>query len=209
MVWSSREAAGPLAERTSGVVPLSELNIDSPNRALGSGYLPTPVWHFKRIMKQLPIDPRQYAFMDYGCGKGRTLVLAAEAGFREVDGVDFSPELCQIARGNAVSLRGSTPIYITCRDASSTDPPSGNCVLYFSNPFQEDVVKTVLGRIEQSIESATGEIFIVYYTPAWRRVFDASPHLSLYRQCMWTPCWYVIYRAVHLPSHLSKGSRRA
>src|SRR5690349_10766861 len=56
------------------------------------GYLYEPIQLavFRRIMAALAIDPHNYTFVDYGSGKGRALVLAAEYGFRRVVGVEYA-----------------------------------------------------------------------------------------------------------------------
>ena len=46
------------------------------------------------------MNPRESVFVDFGCGKGRTLVVAAELGFAGVRGVEFAAELCESAEKN-------------------------------------------------------------------------------------------------------------
>src|SRR5713226_561215 len=43
-------------------------------------------------------------FVDLGCGKGRALILAHEAGFRNLIGVEMSPKLAAAARSNLQRL---------------------------------------------------------------------------------------------------------
>ena len=38
--------------------------------------------------------------VDFGCGKGRVLVVAAYYGFNKITGIDFAKELCDEARKN-------------------------------------------------------------------------------------------------------------
>lgn len=72
-------------------------------------YSPIPVHHFRRLLRHLPIDdPGQFAFVDLGCGKGRTLILAAQHGFRPVVGVELDSRLAAVARGNAHAFGADT-----------------------------------------------------------------------------------------------------
>jgi hypothetical protein len=43
-----------------------------------SPYQPTDPAEFREMMKALPIDFREFTFVDIGSGKGRTLLMAAE-----------------------------------------------------------------------------------------------------------------------------------
>jgi hypothetical protein len=57
------------------------------------------------VLHRLPIDdPSQFAFVDLGCGKCRTLILAAEHGFRPVIGVELDLPLTGIARSSAETV---------------------------------------------------------------------------------------------------------
>ena len=67
----------------------------------GVAYSPVPLHRLRNLLRRLPIDsPADYAFIDLGCGKGRTLFVAAEAGFAPVIGVELDPRLAGIARAN-------------------------------------------------------------------------------------------------------------
>ena len=76
---------------------LSDLRISSPNKGYGVDYSATKPRVFARFMKLVPLLPAS-VFVDFGCGKGRVMLLAARHGFKRVIGVEFSPELCQAAR---------------------------------------------------------------------------------------------------------------
>ena len=45
-------------------------------------------------------NPGQDVFVDYGAGKGRTVVLASTYQFKRVIGVELAPELAAIAEEN-------------------------------------------------------------------------------------------------------------
>ena len=83
---------------TSKRVGLDALAISSANKDRGFGYAPTSRRRFRALLKALELPYNSLGFVDYGCGKGRVLMEAADAGFKRVVGVEFSPELCDIAR---------------------------------------------------------------------------------------------------------------
>ena len=54
----------------------------------------------RAMLEQLHLDFQRFRFVDVGLGKGRALLLASDYPFREVIGVELSPELDRIARSN-------------------------------------------------------------------------------------------------------------
>jgi predicted RNA methylase len=186
---------------TSGRIGLSNLKIISTdNEATCSRYEPTPVLPFAKIMARLAIDRSKYTFVDYGCGKGRALLLAAEHGFRKIIGVDFSPELCEIARMNANTYKESqgadVDIRISCVDASTFQLPPGNCVLYFYNPFGEELMQKALEHIETALQIESRDVYLVYFHPQWSKVFDNARFLTRHISSIWSPDWYIVYKAL-------------
>ena len=77
---------------------------DSPNRQFAVRYQPSSVEEFGRLMGKLDVDHREFVFVDYGSGKGRVLMLAADYPFKRIVGVEFSPPLDRIARENIATL---------------------------------------------------------------------------------------------------------
>ncbi len=80
---------------------LDDLTIDSANKDKGMRYEPTRVMPLIRLFPALrKMMPANSVLVDLGCGKGRVLLLASHWGFREVRGVEFAQELCEIAKKN-------------------------------------------------------------------------------------------------------------
>lgn len=55
---------------------------------------------FRALMASLSAPVDELTFVDLGAGKGRAMLLASELPFRRIVGVEFSPELCDVARRN-------------------------------------------------------------------------------------------------------------
>lgn len=89
-----------------------------------------------------------YTFVDVGCGKGRTLLLAAQRPFDRVVGVDNSATLCRIAEANArlAADRLVAPIEVRCEDARRLTVPDGPRLVFLYNPFGAEVMGHVLLR---------------------------------------------------------------
>ena len=75
-------------------------------------------------MARLDVDHSEFTFVDYGLGKGRVLMLAAEYPFKRIVGVEFSESLDRTARQNLTKL-GADAARVTTHvmDAVDYDPP--------------------------------------------------------------------------------------
>src|SRR5262249_20308841 len=78
---------------------LEGLDVVGSNKQHGVYYQPTQARTLWKVLRGSRL-PAEGAFLDLGCGKGRTLILAAEYGYRRVLGVEFSSLLCDIAQSN-------------------------------------------------------------------------------------------------------------
>ncbi len=95
---------------TAEVASPLELGFDHPERR---GYDPTEYRDFRIIAKHL-ISAPDVTFIDYGCGLGRSLVLAAMLPFGRMIGIELSPELAQHARENVRNAK----VRFRCSDIS-------------------------------------------------------------------------------------------
>jgi SAM-dependent methyltransferase len=162
-------------------------------------YSPTPVHQFRKILRSLPVPaPAAFTFVDLGCGKGRTLLLAADHGFGRVVGVEFDPELAATARRNAagcdlVTRSTSGAVEVVCGDAARYEFPLEPIVVFLFNPFGEDTLRAVVDQIEQSLALWPRPFVFAYFNPMHEEVLDGSTTL---RAAMRNSRWCV-YTAVN------------
>ena len=178
-------------ERELGIATMGRIEaIDAAAAGAPPQHLPNAVFYaplqfpkFRRLMRAAqPYDPAQYTFIDYGAGKGRALVLAADAGFGRVVGVELFESLCMQARENIAARAERDPraarIELLCMDAAAYDPPPGNLFCYFYNPFDDVVLRKVLARLEAALRAESRRIIVAYSNPQHAQVFDAAPFLK-------------------------------
>jgi predicted RNA methylase len=106
--------------------------------------------------------------LDYGCGKGRTLVAAGMRGFRRVVGVELTPELALMAKRNlrrASERLRCHDIEIVIADAREYTIPDDVTVIVLFNPFRGKVLDETLERILESLQRTPRRIFIVHTVP--------------------------------------------
>ncbi len=166
---------------TSDEVDRNDLDIESSMKPLVVHYSPTPPVGFGLTLSGLGIDHTLYSFIDYGCGRGRALVMAGEFPFREIIGLELSPRLADAARSNLAQAVLTTRQCYNARvvegDASHWQLPDGLAVLYFFNPFGEELMRETLHKIARSLKAKPRHLVIVYYNPVHRRLFDNTEFL--------------------------------
>ncbi|HVJ54453.1 MAG TPA: class I SAM-dependent methyltransferase [Aliidongia sp.] len=193
---------------TSGRAQLDELSFESENKIFGITYMATPAKLFFSSMQCLPRDLSDYTFVDFGCGKGRALLNAAEYGFKQIIGVEFSPQLAEIAKRNVElygTKTGNRRLVVTNADATLFDIPAGNCVLYFFNPFSIEVSSIVFRNIMQSLMESPRAIFIIwcYVTDAALPLFRSPDFIPYAGQFAPGPPWpekgFIVFRGRNAP----------
>jgi len=139
-----------------------------------AGVVPAP---FRMVMDQLKIDFAKHVFIDFGSGKGRALFLAAQYPFARIVGVEFSPQLHEVARANCQTCRGpiaiDNRIELYCMDATKYELPAQPAVLFFFNPFDESVMRPIADQVQESLRRNPRHVLIVYFWPVARRLWDA------------------------------------
>lgn len=153
---------------TSTFADLKTLGIASENRSHGERYQPSPVYSLRRLLRRLDIHYPDFSFIDFGSGKGRTLLIAGELPFKEVIGVEFGEELHVQAERNIACYGAHVAAQVTAVHADATQfaLPPDNLVLYFFNPFNQSVLAQVLANVNASLKARPRKVILVYlYLP--------------------------------------------
>ena len=148
-------------------------------------YRATPSQTFNRILSGLNIGYEDFVFVDFGSGKGRTLLQASEFPFKQIIGVELEPQLHAIAQKNIQLFRSPTQkcknFELLCTDATAYSLPSENSVFYFFDPFNVPILSMVLENIRLSLLSHPRKIFIVYLNPNhWPAINQAGFLTKIY-----------------------------
>ena len=119
------------------------------------------------------VEPNRDVFIDYGCGKGRAVVVAATHPFRRVIGVEFAPTLADVARENVAAAKSHLrcdDVEIVTENAMHYVVPDDANVLFLFNPFSKHVMEGVLDRIRESLDRSPREIEVFYLQPLTSRM---------------------------------------
>ncbi len=195
LVWSADRALSVLQERlfdwrygtdTVTHVELKSLTIESQHASEGTPYQPTRLRLVRQLMSALSPPPGS-ALVDFGCGKGRVLLLAAEYGFQRITGVEFAKELCRAAGDNVARYRKKTGVQADIRivegDAVDYEIQDDDNVFFMFNPFAATVMTKIVQNVKQSLARKDRPVFIIYNNPLCCDVIEQqgfSPLLDLH-----------------------------
>ena len=162
---------------TRNKISLHDLTVTGENKEHGSFYQPTMARSFNRLLDTIPLPPES-VLVDFGCGKGRVLLLAVLRGIPKAVGIEFSPELCAIARNNVRIVEQATGarlnIAVIEGDVTHYEIEDDQNVFFFFNPFDDVVLEAVVKNIKKSLQRKPREIAIIYYNPVHSHILDNS-----------------------------------
>jgi SAM-dependent methyltransferase len=169
---------------TGGLITAPHLSHGHPHALEATAYCATPPSRFAALLEIWAKSPPEraidkYTFLDIGCGKGRTLLMAAALPFREILGVELDPNLARIAEENLAQSRDAgltpPPTRILCADAANFDLPESPCLIYLYNPFTAVILERLLDRIEASLAHRPRPLDILYCNSLHAGVIAARP----------------------------------
>lgn len=153
-----------LGIRTTGLVSPGELGYESSEFF---EYAPAPYHALRYCLARIPIRAGEDAFLDYGCGLGRVIIMAGTKPFRRVLGIDISPGLVEKARENIQQARKRLKCEVRAdvADAQTYAVPDDITVVHFNNPFTGDTLAQAVGNIRESLRRRPRDLTIVFGSP--------------------------------------------
>lgn len=167
---------------TSEIDDLHAQQINSANIRHAAIYQPTNYFLLEKAFAFLQAENISGHFVDYGCGKGRVLTVAAFFGFQKITGVDFSEAFCREATWNTDKIKSifpATEFRIVCADVVSYNPLTDE-VFFFFNPFDEVIMLAVVKKILASLRTNPRKIFAVYINPLHKEIFLSAGFVEEY-----------------------------
>lgn len=165
-------------------VELASLSIGYDSWASGVKYQASCSNLFLEMVSKLPVNFKDYAFFDFGSGKGRVLIAAAEVGFGKIEGIEFSEELHKTCEQNIDIYKqgkGTVNGSLNCvlEDATQYVLPIQPSVYYFYNPFEKDVMEKVVANIINASSQVSRDCYVLYNHPVYSNIFDKHQAFEL------------------------------
>ena len=162
---------------TSRIEDVKKLSVKGNNLEHAELYQGANYYLLEKVFDHLQSIEANQNILDFGCGKGRVLAVAAYYGFRKITGVEFARELCEVARKNIIPVQQKFPDKIfNVIHANAVDykiEPDTN-VFFFFNPFDEVVMLAVVKNILASLKQNPREAYVVYINPLHKEIFMSA-----------------------------------
>lgn len=150
-----------------------------------SPYQPTDPALFHEMLaaleRVLHLNFADFAFLDLGSGKGRTLLMASDYPFKKIVGVEILPSLHDIACENLRRYKSESQrcfaLEAVCADATTFPFPDVPLLVFIFNPFPEPGLRRVITNVEQSLRMHPRPICMLYHNPLLEHVFSESGFL--------------------------------
>ena len=141
-----------------GVIKVEDLQLNPEIVSKGS---PSGNSYLKNVLKNIGINKKD-SILDIGSAKGSALKTMLDFPFQNIDGIEISPELVEIAKRNFQKLK-TNKVEIFNENASCFMGYNNYNYFYLYNPFPEIILKKVFNQMNKQIMGK--EIFIIYNNP--------------------------------------------
>jgi len=172
---------------TSGYIKGKNLHPGSPHESTSTAYWGTAPSVLKTILEDwqqtLSTSPLDYTFIDIGCGKGRAIMVASDAPFKKIIGVELNSHLAETAQRNLATWQtvphACTDITVLNADALTFPIPDSPLLFYLYHPFDPPVMQHFVDRLAALSQSHPTPIDIIYVHPLHGDLILAIPGASL------------------------------
>ncbi|MCL2058315.1 MAG: methyltransferase [Oscillospiraceae bacterium] len=131
-------------------------------------YEATSYFFLERLFQIFPFAEDDH-LVDFGCGKGRVLFMAAKHSCPRVTGYENNQQRYQVLQKNVAQYQqehGSDTVFNVRRiDAQSADIDDSANKFFFFEPFHLSIYKKVTQNIIKSLEHKPREATIMLYLP--------------------------------------------
>ena len=157
---------------------LKNLSFSSINKKNGFDYETISPFLINKILTTINIYEEDI-LVDFGCGKGRVLLIASQYKFKKIIGIEFSRELVDIALKNIMSCKGCNNfdidiIKIVEGDALDYKYNNDETIFYLYNPFTNIILDQLCEKIKKSIYHRSRRVYIIYVNPIYDNIIVAN-----------------------------------
>ena len=159
--------------QTTGVKNISKLNLNNTNAQYSHDYMPSNYILLQQLFEKVNTYAHNHTFLDIGCGKGRTLFVAAHFGFTNITGIELYPPYCHFVEKEMkrYAAHSTATFNIVCTDAANFSIPTHIQTILLYNPFAENIMMAVLNNILTSYHTNNRDVFIMYLCPIQKEKF--------------------------------------
>ena len=167
---------------TTGADELKKLSKNGIDISHATIYMPISYLLLEEIFRQLPSRSKKH-FLDIGCGKGRSMCVAAHHGYKKITGVDFSKQLCEDALVNLQNTKKEFPSIqydVIVKDAMNFEIPADVDCIFLFNPFDVVIMTALVSNIMGSVQENSREIIVAYANPLYENIFLEEGFIEIF-----------------------------
>ncbi|MBD0278534.1 MAG: class I SAM-dependent methyltransferase [Flavisolibacter sp.] len=168
---------------TTAIVQTNKLTIQGIDTSSANEYMPSDYVLLEKVLRELNRYTHNKTFLDIGCGRGRTLIVAAHYGFKDITGVEFIAAHCRHAQQQIKRKEHqfeAVTFHIECMDAVHYTIPGDVQTIFLYNPFNETVIDIVIKNILKSLSKNRRPLFVVYLSPVHKQHFINAGFTEIY-----------------------------
>lgn len=152
------------------------------NNTINNDYAPTTYSFLEFYFKKHPFGENDH-IIDFGCGKGRVMFMAAYYGCRNITGIEYNTRIFEIAKNNIQKFKvnSNSCFEIINNDAKNALIPNTANIFFFFNPFHLKVYIYVFNRIMESIKDNPRKVSLLLYRPQLSTL-DYIERLHIFRR---------------------------
>lgn len=171
---------------TTGYDNLQHLEVRSDNKKAAYIYQPVNYYVAEKAFDYVAGQIERPVLVDFGCGRGRILAIAAYFGFKQITGVEFAHELCKEAEENMKIIKArfqgiQSTVY--CGDAVGYEIQKSQNVFTYFNPFNAKVMLPVVKNLLKSLKDNPRDVFVIYFNPTEKEIFLSAGFRELWYYC--------------------------
>jgi hypothetical protein len=159
-------------------------------------------------LSALPGGLKQYAFVDFQAGNGRTLLLAARLNFEHAAGYTYDPRSCEALEMNLAQYSRS---YMSCRevralrgDRDGFAIPSQPAVLFFPHSISANDLSVILSHISDAQRRKPQPLYLIFENSGREAKLDGMenfervplPILTMVKVFLFSPAAVAVYKSI-------------
>lgn len=168
---------------------------------------PIPRKALEWALSALPASLKRYAFVDFGAGHGRTLLLAAQCDFEHAIGYVYDTESCERLEMNLAQYSRS---YMRCRDVRALRGERGDvampeqpAVLFFPDSLTASELGVLLDKAAASQREAPRPVYLIFENAGRERGLEPMqnfermplPATNSLKAWLFSPARIAVYRS--------------
>lgn len=185
MVYDNIRGALKYGSNTLIPIELKNLTIAGGDIKKASRYEAVSFYMLEQLLTAFRKISAETSIIDLGCGKGRMMMVAPHFGITNIKGIDFARELCQQAIANMKVKEKQFPGIkwkVIHQNVEEYNVRRSDSVFFMFNPFDSQVLKNFLRKLDASCEQFPRTTYFIYASPQHQQMLLDDGYALIYQK---------------------------